>query len=130
MAGSLDGSTILIADDEPSIRALLQDILEFDGAQIYLASSGREALFIIETEKPDLAILDIRMPAPDGLLILQQLRAQGNLLPVVIITAHDFSSLVHDITQAGANGYLTKPFDPDRLLFIVERTLQYTHLGA
>lgn len=120
----LAGCNILVADDEPSIRELLRDILEPDGAHVYLASSGSEALAIIQADSPDLAILDIRMPAPGGLAILEHLRASGSTLPVLIITAHDFVSARQEIMQRGADDYITKPFDPDRVLTIVEQTLQ------
>lgn len=124
MQQSLEGTAILVADDEPSIRELLQDILELDGARVYLARTGQEALSMIERCNPDLAILDIQMPPPDGLAILQQLRGKGNNVPVLIITAHDVSGLALQVLQRGANDYVTKPFDPDKILLAVSRVLQ------
>ena len=67
MPMELDGSTILIADDEAPICELLKDILEQEGARTRMAASGSEALTALADEEPDVAILDVRMPPPDGL---------------------------------------------------------------
>jgi DNA-binding response OmpR family regulator len=120
---SLCGKTILVADDEVSIRDLLQDILEPCGAHIYMARSGTEAWSIIEAQQPDMAILDIQMPAPDGLALVQQLRAVQNPMPVIIITAHHVANLGDKVLQVGANDYLPKPFDPDQIVAAVMRML-------
>lgn len=121
----LSGSTVLIADDEPDIRELFQDLLEPSGAQVRLASSGAEALAAIEESEPDLAILDVRMPAPDGLSILQQLRERGSTLPVIIVTAQESSTVTIEAMQHGAYDYIAKPFEPDAMLSLIERALEY-----
>jgi DNA-binding NtrC family response regulator len=128
MAPALEGSTILIADDEESIRELLQDILDPQGVRVLLATSGTEALDTIEAETPDLAILDVRMPEPGGLAILKRLREQGNDLPVLIITAFNSSTVTIQAMQGGAYDYLTKPFDPDNVLLVVGRALEHHRL--
>ncbi|MFO7167307.1 MAG: sigma-54 dependent transcriptional regulator [Chloroflexota bacterium] len=124
----LADSTILIADDEPSIRDLLRDILEPEGATVKLAKSGTEALKMIGEEEPDLAILDVRMPPPDGLAVLQQLRTQGNDLPVLIITANDSSTVTIEAMQRGAYDYIAKPFEPDEVLLVVQRAIEHRRL--
>jgi len=121
----LTGSTILVADDEPDIRELFQDLLEPSGAQVRLASSGAEAMASIEEAEPDLAILDVRMPDPDGLRILQQLRERGNTFPVIIVTAQESSTVTIEAMQHGAYDYIAKPFDPDAMLALIERALEY-----
>ncbi|MEN9933440.1 MAG: hypothetical protein RLZZ387_19 [Chloroflexota bacterium] len=128
MTEPLADSTIVIADDESAIRDLLRDILEPEGAAIKLAKSGTEALKLIEAEEPDLAILDVRMPAPDGLAVLQQLRTQGNDLPVLIITAQDSSTVTIEAMQRGAYDYIAKPFEPDEVLLVVQRALEHRRL--
>jgi CheY-like chemotaxis protein len=120
---SLEGSSILIADDEPSIRELLRDVLEPFGVQVYLAGTGQEALIMIEEHHLDLAILDINMPKLDGLSLLRHLREVGNQIPVVIITAHDIST--HQQRPVNVADYITKPFDPGRVLSTIERTLDH-----
>ncbi len=124
----LEGSAILIADDEEPIRDLLRDILEPEGASIRVAGSGREAMAAIEADEPDVAILDVRMPPPDGLTVLQELRSRGVDMPVLIITAQDSSTMTIDAMQRGAYDYLTKPFDPDEILHTVQRAVEHRRL--
>lgn len=128
MPMTLEGSTILIADDEGPIRDLLQDILAPQGARVIIATSGTEAIAILESEAPDLAILDVRMPEPGGLAILQHLRERGNDIPVLIITAFSSSTVTIEAMQRGAYDYLTKPFDPDDVVLVVGRALEHRRL--
>jgi DNA-binding NtrC family response regulator len=128
MALELEGSTILIADDEASIRELLQEILEQEGARTRLVGTGAEAITAIANEEPDVAILDVRMPPPDGLAVLQQLRSQGSDVPVLIITAQDSSTMTIEAMQRGAYDYLAKPFDTDEILHTVQRALEHRRL--
>lgn len=121
-------SNILIADDEASIRDLLRDILEPEGALVRSAASGAEALAAVEHEEPDLAIFDVRMPPPDGLSVLQQLRSKGFTFPVLIITAQDSSSMTIEAMQRGAYDYIAKPFDPDEIVRTVQRALEHRRL--
>jgi DNA-binding NtrC family response regulator len=119
---------IVVADDEAGIRDLLCDILEPEGAQVRAVSSGLEALAAIEANEPDLAILDVRMPAPDGLAVLQQLRTKGRDLPVLIITAQESSTVTIEAMQRGAYDYIAKPFDPDEVLLVVQRAAEHRRL--
>jgi nitrogen regulation protein NR(I) len=128
MAQELGGSSILIADDEPSIRQVLRDLLEDAGATVREAGSGLEALQAITSDEPDLAILDIRMPEPGGLALLQQLRAKGMDLPVLIITADDSSAVTIEAIQHGAYDYITKPLDLDEVLVVVQRAIEHRRL--
>lgn len=128
MSQSLEGSTILVADDEPAIRELLRDLFEPEGATVVLAGSGTEVLKIIGGEEPDLAILDVRMPAPDGLDVLKQLRTQGSELPIVIITAQDSSTVTIEAMQRGAYDYIAKPFQIDEVLLVVQRAVEHRRL--
>jgi DNA-binding NtrC family response regulator len=124
----LDGSSILIADDDEPIRDLLRDILEPEGASIRLAASGKEALASIEADEPDVAICDVRMPPPDGLAVLQELRSKGIDTPVLIVTAQPSSTKTIEAMQLGAYDYIGKPFDPDEILHTVQRALEHRRL--
>ena len=128
MAATLEGVQIVVADDEAGIRDLLCDILEPEGAQVRAVGSGLEALAAIEANEPDLAILDVRMPAPDGLAVLQQLRTKGRDLPVLIITAQESSTVTIEAMQRGAYDYIAKPFDPDEVLLVVQRAAEHRRL--
>jgi DNA-binding NtrC family response regulator len=125
---TLTGSHILVADDEPSIREVLRDILEGEGAQVTLVGSGSAARNAIEAEEPDLAIFDVRMPAPDGLELLREVRSKGLGLPILIITAQDSSTIAIDAMQRGAYDYLSKPFDIDEVLIVVRRAIEHRRL--
>ncbi|HWQ14731.1 MAG TPA: sigma-54 dependent transcriptional regulator [Roseiflexaceae bacterium] len=128
MNKTLAESTILVADDEPRIRDLLRDIMEPEGAVVKVARSGTEALKIIESEEPDVAILDVLMPPPDGLAVLQQIRTQGKDLPVLIITAQNSSTVTIEAIQKGAYDYIAKPFEPDEVLLVVRRAVEHRRL--
>ncbi len=124
----LEGSSILIADDDEPIRDLLRDILEPEGARVRLAASGKEVLAAIDADEPDVAICDVRMPPPDGLAVLQELREKGVDLPVLIITAQPSSTMTIEAMQKGAYDYIAKPFDPDEILHTVHRALEHRRL--
>lgn len=120
--------TVLIADDEPYICELFRDLLEPSGITVQTASSGKEALALITDTPPDVAILDIRMPAPDGLAVLKQIRERGLEIPVIVVTAQDSSTVTIEAMQHGAYDYIAKPFDPNDVVMVVERALEYYHL--
>ena len=102
---------ILIADDEPEIRELLRLYLEKDSYEIYEAASGMEALAVLKQERPDLAILDIMMPGPDGYRVLQSIRENSNI-PVILLSAKSGDSDKILGLDLGADDYITKPFVP------------------
>lgn len=126
----LKGCTILIADDEPYICELFRDLLEPEEAQVLSVHSGSEALDVLEERaaKLDLAILDVRMPAPDGLAVLKHINDQGLEVPVIILTALDSSTVTIEAMQLGAYDYVAKPFDPNSVLHLVERAIEYRRL--
>ncbi|GAB4437402.1 MAG: sigma-54 dependent transcriptional regulator [Chloroflexi bacterium OHK40] len=124
----LEGSSILIADDDAPIRDLLRDMLEPEGATIRVASSGSEVLAALEAEEPDVAIFDVRMPQPDGLALLDELRSRGIDTPVLIITAQDSSTVTIEAMQRGAYDFLSKPFKYEEILHTVQRALEHRRL--
>jgi AmiR/NasT family two-component response regulator len=100
---------IVIADDEAVIRLGLKAMLEALGHQVVeMAADGERALTLITDHKPDLAILDIKMPGLDGLTVAERL-AQESPLPVVILTAYSQQALVERAVGASVVGYLVKP---------------------
>lgn len=107
---------ILVADDDPSVRDSLRRSLSFNGYTVSEAEDGAAALLSIAQDPPDALILDINMPVLDGLEACRRLRASGNDLPVLMLTARD------DIRDrvlgldAGADDYLPKPFALEELL--------------
>jgi two-component system response regulator MprA len=108
---------ILVVDDERAVRESLRRALELEGYEIELASDGEEALGRLELESPvDAAILDVLMPGIDGLEVCRRLRASGNHVPVLMLTARaEVDSRVAGL-DAGADDYLPKPFALAELL--------------
>ncbi len=107
---------ILLAEDERSLARALVHILERNNYSAEAVYDGEEALRYLEIGNFDAAILDIMMPKMDGITVLKKLRAQGNTIPVIMLTA---KSEVDDKVlglDSGANDYLTKPFDTKELL--------------
>jgi two-component system response regulator AtoC len=126
---SFAGSTILVADDESEIRELFEDLLESSGATLVLAATGSEALTAIKQHQIDLAILDVRMPDPGGLAVLQRLREQDSSIPVLILTAYPSSSMAIESSHLGAFDYLPKPFNVDHVLDMIERALEHRSIA-
>jgi two-component system, OmpR family, response regulator MprA len=117
-------TTILIADDEPGIRDALESSLVFEGYDVRTAPDGRAALAEIERSRPDLLLLDVRMPGMDGLTACRRLRAQDPHLPVLMLTARDMTGDRVAGLDAGADDYLAKPFELDELLARVRALLR------
>jgi len=110
---------ILVVDDDPSIRAAVSEILEFEGYTVETAANGQEALTLIEQRHPWLVILDMRMPVLDGWDVARALKARGSDLRILVMTAaRDARRWAEEI---GAAGYLAKPFDLADLINAVER---------
>lgn len=107
---------ILVVDDDPAVRESLRRSLIFNGYAVELASDGEEALEKIQTERPDMAILDVMMPKLDGLEVCRELRSQGDDTPILLLTARDAVSERVAGLDAGADDYLTKPFALEELL--------------
>ena len=107
---------LLLAEDEQSLSRALVRILEKNHYTIDAVSNGEDALAYLETEEYDTAILDIMMPRMDGITVLKKIRSQGNLTPVIMLTAKaEIDDKVEGL-DSGANEYLAKPFDTKELL--------------
>lgn len=109
--------TVLVADDTESIRTLFVQLLASDGYRVVSASDGDEALAVAKQHRPDLFLLDVRMPGPDGLEVCRRLKAatETRLTPVILITGLADSSDRIEGIEAGADDFLTKPVNPHEL---------------
>jgi len=107
---------ILIVDDEPAVRESLRRSLAFNGFTVDTANDGAAALAAITAERPDAVILDVMMPKLDGLETCRRLRAAGDDIPVLMLTARDEVSDRVAGLDAGADDYLAKPFALEELL--------------
>ena len=114
---------ILVVDDDPSVRALLRDVLELEGHTVAEAVDGYAALRAVAAERPDCVVLDVIMPGMDGHEVLTRLRATagGRELPVVMLTAAADDDTAWRGWSGGADRVLGKPFDADDLLHHLDR---------
>ncbi|MBK6762956.1 MAG: response regulator [Micrococcales bacterium] len=120
-------ATILIVDDEPSVRDLIRDTLELEDHEVVEAVDGPSALEVLSADElPDCVVLDIMMPGISGLDVLTELRARPSTkeLPVILLTAMSDDATTWAGWSAGANVFLPKPFDPGALLDWIERVLE------
>src|SRR5438445_5374343 len=122
-------SKILIVDDEPTIVELLEEHLRSEGYETNHAYSGEEALQMLDTDVPDLVLLDLMLPGMDGYEVcrLMQKDARLNHIPVIMLTAR--SAVPNKVLgyQRGADDYIVKPFDPDELSVRVRAQLHHLY---
>jgi CheY-like chemotaxis protein len=118
--------TVLIADDEPSMRLLVHATIESDDYAVVEASDGTEAWAMIQKLKPSLVLLDVQMPGRTGLEVLQSVKGDPDLegTRVILLTSKAQERDIEAGLIAGADFYLTKPFSPLDLLTRVEEALQ------
>jgi DNA-binding response OmpR family regulator len=116
---------VLVVDDEPPTVQLIRTALEREGLEVGTAGNGAEALLAIESDPPDLVILDVIMPVVDGFETLRLLRKnpKTKALPVIMLTARREDEDVLQGWMTGVDLYLTKPFEIDDLLLAAKRIL-------
>lgn len=125
MKNSVKSRTVLVADDEPSLRRLVGATIESDQWNIVEAADGTIAWEMLQQYKPALALLDVQMPGRNGLDLTRAIRGEPALRDtrVILLTSRAQEADVRAGMDAGADLYLTKPFSPLELLNAVERTL-------
>jgi len=116
-------ATILVVDDEASIRRTLREILEYEDYAVDAASDGEEALDMVHDSTYDLVLLDVKMPKRDGMDVLESLSADRPDLPVVMISGHGTVETAVEATKLGAYDFIEKPPDLNRLLLTVRNAL-------
>lgn len=110
---------VLIAEDDAIIRLDLREMLEEEGFEVLEVGDGAAAVALARAERPDLILLDVKMPVMDGLTAARQL-SDERIAPIVILTAYSQRELVEQAAQAGAMAYLIKPFQKHDLLPAIE----------
>lgn len=112
-----EGNKVLIAEDEPDIRGLVVYSLEYAGYEVIEALNGEEAIELAVRERPDLILLDVRMPRMNGYEACAVLRAQESTreIPVVFLSARGQEAEIKHGLELGAEEYILKPFAPDEL---------------
>jgi len=120
--------SILIVDDEPSILQSLSGLLTDEGFEILTASNGYEALKTIDSESPDLVLLDIWMPGIDGIETLKEIKRNSTTLPVIIITGHGNVETAVKATKLGAFDLIEKPLNIDKVIVSINNALNFRRL--
>ncbi len=112
---------ILLVDDDPGLLRVLSLRLQREGYEVSAADSGRHALAVLSGFRPDVVITDMRMDGMDGLMLFDAIRERQPTLPVILLTAHGTIPDAVDATERGVFAYLTKPFDKEQLIKVLER---------
>ena len=108
---------VVIAEDEPDIRDLIRFTLQFAGYEVFAAGNGEEGYELAKREKPDLVMMDVRMPKMTGYEACRKIKADPELqhIPVIFLSAKGQDAEIQSGLDAGAEEYLLKPFAPDQL---------------
>jgi two-component system nitrogen regulation response regulator NtrX len=132
MANDRDSAqaTVLLVDDEASIRESLRMILEYEGYRVEEAPSGKAALVRVADREPQAVLLDIKMPEMDGFAVLDALTERGYEMPVVMITGHGDVETAIEATRKGAFDFLEKPLQRERVLVSLRNAIESQRLRA
>ena len=114
---------VLIVDDEKNYPPILSAVLEEEGFETLTANSGHEALDILKHSDVDLVLTDMKMPAMDGIELLEHIKTEDPELPVIMMTAHGTVEKAVEAMQKGAYNYVLKPFDNERLVLFVNKAV-------
>lgn len=117
------GKNLLIVDDQMGVRRLLYEAFQEENYQIELAGSGFEALDKIDLKRPDLVLMDMKMPGMNGLEVLRELKNREIGLKVILMTAYGELEIVTEAMSLGIAQYITKPFDINEVRQIVKENL-------
>jgi len=117
-----DNKKILVVDDEPNITKMLRVRLEYFHYEVTEAHDGEEAIRLAKEIKPDLIIMDVGMPKMDGYTACQEIRKDPEIgmTPIIVLTALSAGNDKIESQEAGADTFITKPFDPELLIYKVK----------
>jgi two-component system, NtrC family, nitrogen regulation response regulator NtrX len=121
-------ATILVIDDEKSIRNTLKDVLEYENHTVELATNGSEGLELFENKPVDLVLCDIKMPEMDGIEVLEKLMEKSHEVPVIMISGHGNIDTAVDAIKKGAYDFIEKPLDLNRLLVTIRNAMERSDL--
>ena len=120
----MDQPKLLIVDDEADIREFAKNFFKKRRIDVFTASGGNEAIGIIEKEKPDLVLLDVRMEEMTGVEVLRRLRARGVQVKIIMVTGVEEEETINEAKKHGVLGYIHKPLVLEDLEKIVLKELQ------
>jgi DNA-binding NtrC family response regulator len=120
-------SKILVIDDEESIRSLLDTLLSRKGHEVVLAESGKQGLELFRRERPDVVVLDLKMPEMDGLTVLKALRRIDSQQPVIVLTGAGTPEMEQQVYALGVTEFVEKEFSLHQLGDSLKRLLKSPH---
>lgn len=123
-------ASILVIDDEKGICDFFKKVLTKEGYKVLAALSGQSGLTIVKREKPDMVLLDLKMPGMDGIEVLREIKKIDKNIVVIILTAYGTMETARVAMRLGAFDYLTKPFDLEYVKAVVKDGLKSTLAGA
>jgi two-component system, OmpR family, KDP operon response regulator KdpE len=118
------GASLLVVDDEPSVRRLLRTTLAGHGYRILEAGSGQAALDMLAREPPDVVLLDLGLPDRDGREVIRRLRESGSGVPIIVLSSRDGEAEKVEALDLGADDYVTKPFGMAELVARIRAVLR------
>lgn len=121
---------ILVVDDQVDMCHTLSDLLEAKGYAVIIAREGKTALEKIEKEKPNLVLLDIRLPGMDGIQVLKRIRKINPKLPVIMITGYGSKESAFRSIELGAFEYIQKPFENQQIVLTIKKALLNQKIGS
>ena len=122
-------ASVLIVDDEPSVRQTLSEWMRKKNFHVFEAEGGQQAMEMIRRDDPDIVISDVVMPGMDGIQLLKEARAVNADIPFLMISGYPSYATAVDIMKYGASDYLPKPFTPEELVHRISRTLRLKALS-
>ncbi|AIQ61912.1 Sporulation initiation phosphotransferase F [compost metagenome] len=120
----MDKKKVLIVDDQNGIRILLMEVFNSEGYTTFQAANGKAALDIVNSDRPDLVLLDMKIPGMDGLEILKHIKEIDPAIKVIMMTAYGELDMIKEATKLGALMHFTKPFDIDEMRVAVNLHLR------
>lgn len=111
---------VLIVDDQYGIRILLKEVLQKEGYETFLAANGMQAVEIVSEQKPDLVLLDMKIPGMDGIELLRKMKEVDPEIRVLIMTAYGELDMLKEATNLGALTHFSKPFDINKVRNLVK----------
>jgi len=127
-AAMVPQKTVMVVEDEPSIRGLLSMTLECENYHVETASDGQEALTKVERQPPDVILLDLMLPNMDGWELIRTLNGNATTGKIPIIAVSAVARYI-DVGEGAVQAFLSKPFDVDTLLVVLEEVLQSARSG-
>jgi len=112
---------VLVIDDQAGIRALLAEVFTALGIEVIEAKNGSEGLDTIDKRKPDIILLDMKMPGLSGIETLRLIRARNCVVPIILVTAYQENDIAVEAERLGVTARLVKPFDLEELKRLVRR---------